>query len=235
LTTVKPAWVLSMAILVGWIVGLLGSAARACPPTSLGIGCGGSITDYLAQNNGYVIYYHFYYELGSSIFVTNSALDAAFNILAVLILDRFTPPPFNLTRYFSIFFASALVGNLFTLLLGSFFASAGASGGIFGLYAAVFSFYWMEDKKIDNTMLVLFLLIFLGSSFLVSNVNFVAHFGGALTGFVAGPLLYYALRKKLEVYAPITSSLFASRVIAGALITLFLLGTVLQFAFLFHF
>lgn len=229
---IRPAWLLACAILIGWVIGAIGS--NVCPSSATGLNCPNAAF-FLAQNNGYVVYDHLYFELGSSIFVTSSFLDAAFNLLAVLILDRFTPPTFNSTRYFAIFFGAALVGNLFSLLFGPTYSSAGASGGIFGLYAAVFSFYWAEDRKIDATMLVLFFLIFVGSSFLdYPYVDYLAHIGGAIIGFVSGPLLFYSLKKDLSSYALSTTSLTRSKLIVLVLISASYLGISIQFWANFH-
>lgn len=222
----RPAWLLASAIFIGWVIGAVGS--NVCPSSATGPDCPNAAL-LLAQNNGLVIYDHLYFQLGSSIFVTSSLLDAAFNLLAVLILDRFTPPTFNTTRYFAIFFGTALVGNLFSLLSGPNYSSAGASGGIFGLYAAVFSFYWAEDRKIDITMLVLFLLIFVGSSFLIPNVDYLAHLGGAITGFICGPLLFNSLKKDLSSYALSTTSLARSKLIVLVLISASYIGIAIQF------
>ncbi|MHB8566275.1 MAG: rhomboid family intramembrane serine protease [Nitrososphaerales archaeon] len=229
---IRPAWVLAIMILAGWVIGAIGTSITVCPPPSAFQHCGPA-TFYLAQNNGYVIYFHFYFQLGSSVFVTNSIEDVAFNALAVLILDRLADPSFNATRYFSIFIASALMGNILTLLEGPYYLSAGASGGIFGLYAAAFSYHWAEEKKIDIPTLGFFLMIFITSSFLFSNVNWLAHVGGSIAGFIAGPLLYYYLRNNLATFGSASQSLPISRLIAGALIAAFFLTVTLQFLFLF--
>ena len=79
------------------------------------------------------------------------------------------------------------MGNILTLLQGPNYASAGASGGIFGVFAALVIFSWLKDKKKDQPSLVLFIIIFLGSSIL-PDVNYIAHIGGAVGGFIAGGL-----------------------------------------------
>jgi len=151
----------------------------------------------MAQNNTIVLYLGQYFQLFTSIFVTDSPLDAAFNAIAVLVIDRLADDTLNKARYFLIFFFTALVGNLFTLLQGpSYPASAGASGGIFGIIAAVFAYSWAKEKRIEISSFVFFLLVFVGSSFLIPDVNWVAHLGGAVGGFICGPILYHNLKEK---------------------------------------
>ena len=229
MVTIRPPWILATLVIAGWIIGAAGSLFVICPP-SLGGFCE-SPTFFLAQYNLLVVNYHQYFELGSSIIVTNSIADAVFNALAILILSRFTDSSiFNSTRYFGIFLGSALLGNVLTLFEGPNSLSAGASGGIFGLYAAVFSFSWAQDKRIEGTTLGLFLIIFVTSS-VVPGVNWVAHVGGSVGGFIMGPLLYRSLRPKLENYGVHAESSLISRAALGFLIFALITGTFVQFLF----
>ncbi len=185
-------------------------------------------SDLLAQFNIYVLILHEYYQLFTSIFVTPSGEDVIFNAIAVLILDAFIDSSFNRTRYFAIFFFSALLGNAMSLLMGPIYLSAGASGGIFGLFAATFAYRWAEEKRIDRSTLFLFVVIFASSSIL-PNVNWMAHVGGSLGGFIAGPLLYYTHKGKLERYESVSDSLFSTRLIVWVLILLMAIGSTVQF------
>jgi rhomboid protease GluP len=166
----------------------------------------------------------------TSILVTDSPLDAGFNAVAVLILDLLTDPVFNRTRYFLIFFATAILGNILTLVQGPVYASAGASGGIFGLIAAVFSYSWAKERRIEVTTLVFFLAIFVASSFLISDVNYVAHLGGAVGGFIAGPLLYQSLKPKQSDFMGITESRKITKETILILILALVIGSIVQFA-----
>lgn len=196
--SIRPAWLLALVILGGWIVGLVGDSFNVCPP-SIQNSCE-TATIYLAQDNGLVVYSHQFYQLFTSTVVTDSPLDAGFNAIAVLILDRLTEDNLNRTRYFLIFFSTAILGNLLTLLQGPNYASAGASGGIFGIFASLVVFSWLKDKKVDQPTLVLFIIIFFGSSIL-PDVNYVAHIGGAVGGFIAGGLLYSVVKPTLMEYS----------------------------------
>ncbi len=177
-----------------------------------------------------MVYGGAYWQLFTSIFITNSYLDAAFNAIAVLVLDFFLPDTFNNTRYFAIFFFAALLGNLLTLVEGPFYASAGASGGIFGVFAAVFAYGWAENNRIDFSTVVLFLALFFGS--LIGNVNWIAHLGGSTGGFISGPLLYYSVRESKTEYGMSTRSSRNSRVVLLLIILFMIVGSAIQFALL---
>jgi rhomboid protease GluP len=214
---------LTAAIVLGFVIGLFGDGVlMGCPTLCV------SATDLLVQTNGYVVYNRAYYQLFTSIFVTDSAIDAAFNAVAVLVLDRLMDRALNKTRYFAIFFFSALFGNLFTLLNGPSYASAGASGGIFGLFAAAFSFSWAENKKIDRDTLIVFLIIFITSSIL-PGVDYLAHIGGALAGFVAGPLLFLALKDRITNFESVSESSAGARFFVALLAAFLVVGSAVQF------
>jgi rhomboid protease GluP len=219
---------LAVLIILGFLIGVAGDHFQVCP---IAIQSCGSATDFLAQDNGIIVYLHQFYQLFTSILVTDSGLDAFFNAIAVLVLDRLTPDDaFNMPRYFLIFFLTALLGNILTLLEGPQYASAGASGGIFGLIAAVFSYSWAKENRIEITTLVFFLVVFIGSSFLEQDVNYVAHLGGAIGGFVAGPLLYRSLRPKLTGdYLEVGKSSKVTSNLTIALILLLVVGSTVQF------
>ena len=223
----RPVWLLAAAIFVGWIAGLIGDAYSVCPPT-IPNSCL-TATEYLAQNNGIVVYLHQYYQLVTSILITDSPVDAWFNIIAVVILDRLTYHNFTKAEYFLVFFLTAILGNLVTLLQGPMYASAGASGGIFGIFAAIISYSWIREKRIEKTTLVFFLIVFLGSSVFVSNVNWVAHLGGALGGFMAGPLMYYLKGRSNDTYELKPRAVTYLDLLTASLILFMTIGSAAQF------
>lgn len=212
--------------MVGWIIGVLGNSVEVCP-SSIPSACA-SATNYLAQNNAIVVYFHQYYQIFTSTLVTNSLLDAGFNAIAVLILDWLTEDVFDKPAYFLVFFLTAILGNLLTLLQGPYYISAGASGGIFGIFAAVISFTWARDKKVDTPTLTLFLIIFFGSSIL-PDVNWVAHVGGALGGFIIGGVLYQIVKPHINEYSRRVNSGFAASLAVFGFILLMTFASIIQF------
>lgn len=225
---IRPAWLLAASILIGWIIGVIGDSFSVCPP-SLSYSCYPA-TYLLAQNNALVIYFHQYYQIFTSILVTDSPLDAGFNAIAVLILDRLTYDTMNKSRYFLVFFLTAILGNLLTLLHGPRYASAGASGGIFGVFATILSYSWAQEKKIDIAALVFFIVVFAGSSILLG-VNWIAHVGGAIGGFILGPALYFIDSKNHPTgYNFSQKSVQFVNVAVAVLLLILLFFSVVQFA-----
>jgi len=227
--TVRPAYLLAAMIILGWVIGVAGDNITVCPLDTCA-----RASFYLYQVNLLVVNYHQFYELFSSNFVTDSLYDAAFNALAVIILDRISDSSqFNTSRYLAIFFFSAAIGNILTLFEGPNYVSAGASGGIFGLYAAIFSFSWAEERKIDNATLGIFLIIFITSILIGEangvSVNYVAHLGGAIGGFISGPLLYMILAPKIQSYSQSTESSKTTKLIVSGILIALTIGTIWQF------
>ena len=228
--TMRPAYLLATLVMLGWIIGVIGDQVVVNPSIQV-FQCvqGPTATCYLAQFNLLVVNYHEYYQLFSSNFITDSIEDAAFNAIALLILDRISDSSqFDTTRYLGVFFFSALIGNLLSLLGGPYLLSAGASGGIFGLYAAIFSFSWAEEKRIEKGTLGIFLIIFIASSIL-PDVNYYAHVGGAIGGFIAGPLLYGMLAPKIQSFSQSTVSSLSTKVLMAAILIALTLATIWQF------
>ena len=222
----RPAWILAILILTGYVIGVLGTLVKICPPTLPGA-CD-SAANLLAQNNALVYSGHQYYELFTSILITYDPLDAAFNAIAVLILVRITEDSLNKSRYFLIFFLTALLGNGFTLVQGPNYGSAGASGGIFGIYAAQITFSWLRDKKVDLPALILFIAIFLSSSIL-PNVNYVAHVGGAIGGFFSAWLLFESVRPTMTEYSITYDSKPSTVLVTSIFLLLMTVASVAQF------
>ena len=224
----RPAWILAGVIMLGYLIGIVGDRVTVCHFSSQPAGCAGA-TSLLSQDNALILRAGTYWQFFTSIFVTSSLLDAGFNALAVLILDRFVESSFNHTRFFAIFFFSALLGNLFSLANPPLYSSAGTSGGIFGLFAATFSFTWAAERKIDKSTLLFFLALFFTSSFVFPNVDYYAHLGGSISGFIAGPLLYELLKGKVSQFESVSSSSVFGRVCTGTLIALISVGSIAQF------
>ncbi len=228
---VRPAWILAGAILVGWIIGVIGDTITVCPHSILSSCHPASdyvATNFLAQNNLLLVYDHQYYQLFSSILITDSPLDAAFNAIAVLVLDFITEDNLNKSRYFIVFVSSALIGNLLTLLNGPYYSSAGASGGIFGIYAALIIFSFLKDKKIDIPPFILFIVIFVGSSVL-PNVNYTAHIGGAIGGSIVGALIYQSVRPTITEYSMAHDSKRSTVLVTLLSILLIIIASSVQF------
>jgi rhomboid protease GluP len=229
---IRPGYIAAAAIVLGYIIGILGQGVSFC---NLGSNPCPNARQLLAQQNS-MVYGNAYWQLFTSIFVVGDQPghfsgfeDAAFNAIAVLVLDFFLPDTFDNARYFAIFFGSAILGNLLTLVEGPLLQSAGASGGIFGVFAAAFAYNWAENKRIDMATLVLFLALFFGSGFLVLNVNWIAHLGGSIGGFISGPILYNSVTQSKTQYGISAHSSQKTKVIVLLAILFMFVGSAIQF------
>jgi rhomboid protease GluP len=222
---IRPGYIAAAAIVAGYIIGVVAEGIKICNNCP-------NAAQLLVQQNGMIYGNAAFWQLFTSIFVVSGSSgfeDAAFNAIAVIVLDFFLPDTFDNTRYFAVFFVSALLGNLLTLVEGPFYSSAGASGGIFGVFAAAFAYNWTENKRIDFATLVLFLALFFGSSFLglSGNVNWIAHLGGSIAGFISGPLLYNSVSHgKGEYGIPAHSSNRAKAIVLLSIVTVYILSAI---------
>lgn len=112
--------------------------------------------------------------------------DVGLNALSLLLLDNFTTAFYGSGEYYGLFFGSGVAGNILGLLNGPAQISFGASGGIFGLVAGLVSFDYAANRRLSGSLVVWFVFIFIYSSFLLPNVDWLAHLGGAVLGLVVG-------------------------------------------------
>jgi membrane associated rhomboid family serine protease len=115
-------------------------------------------------------------------------MDVGFNAIAVIFLDGLTSGVYSARQYYATFLITALAGNILSLAAGPNQASFGASGGIFGLVAGLVTYDYAVNRRLSVQLVVWFLVIFTYSS-ISGNVNWLAHAGGALSGFVIGYIL----------------------------------------------
>jgi len=113
-------------------------------------------------------------------------LDVGLNALSLIWLDRITSEVYSKSQYYATFLVTALFGNILSLTAGPGQVSFGASGGIFGLVAGLVTYDYAVNKQVSPQLVSWFLFIFIYSSFLLGNVNWLAHLGGAVLGFAIG-------------------------------------------------
>ncbi len=143
---------------------------------------------YLIQDN-FLVYQGWVVPLVTSIIVAPVTLlglyDVFFNAIAIIFMDRLLSLTYTRRQYYSVFLATGVFGNILSLVSGPNFASFGASGGIFGLIAGAVTFDYAVGKRVNSSLVIWFVIIFVFSSF-GGNTNWLAHLGGAALGLVAG-------------------------------------------------
>jgi membrane associated rhomboid family serine protease len=137
------------------------------------------------QVNGLVIYYHWFWQLLTSLFVHIDIVHISGNMLFLLIFGLRAEEMFSLPEYLSIYLLSGLTGNLLTLaFLPLNVPSAGASGAIFGLFGATILY---SRRSVGQS--IIGALVYAGFLLLLNageNVNYFAHFGGLAAGLLIG-------------------------------------------------
>ena len=147
---------------------------------------------YLIQVNYLVLKYGFYWQLITSIFVTPSAIDWLFNTIALYFIYWLYRSRAGKIEYM-VFLLAGVIGNIFSLLFyPPLTASAGASGGIFGVFAYYAVTDYLRDKETNEIAIVLLIATFILSDILPLNVDIWAHVGGILTGILLS-LLFFKL------------------------------------------
>jgi rhomboid protease GluP len=163
---------------------------------------GNMIVQY-GQVNELVLYYGYYYQLLTSMFVHANIAHIAGNMLFLLIFGLRSEEMFSLPEYLSIYFLGGLSGNLLSLiLLPLTIPSVGASGAIFALFGATAVYTRRSfSQSIIGALIYAFFLLLLSSG---PGVNIFAHLGGLGTGLLIGYVL--ATRRKPETRYTISYS-----------------------------
>lgn len=142
------------------------------------------------QVNYFVIYYGWYWQLFTSIFVHVSIIHLLGNMFFLLIFGLRAEELFSLKEYLIIYFLSGLAGNLLSLAFGPYsapgipFVSAGASGAIFGVFGACIIYVRRAvGQSIITALMYAFFLFMINIG---PGVNFLAHLGGLAVGLLIG-------------------------------------------------
>jgi rhomboid protease GluP len=129
----------------------------------------------------------YYWQLFSSMFVHANIVHLASNMIFLFIFGLRAEDLFSTAKYYFIYFASGLAGNLLSLLGGPLLLSVGASGAIFGVFGANIIFLRRAvGQPIAVSLMYAFLFFVLTVS---AGTNIFAHFGGLVTGLVLGYFL----------------------------------------------
>jgi membrane associated rhomboid family serine protease len=156
-----------------------------------------------------------YWRLLGSAFLHIGLLHLAGNLLALAIVGPALERVFGWWRFLAIYLVSALGGSVAVYLFGSpFGAVAGASGAIYGLFAA--TLIVVRKLGLDARFMVLAVVLNFAVSF-APGISLLGHLGG----FVTGGLLTLAM-----VYAP-KASRTSLQILAIGVILAVMVSTVL--------
>jgi len=114
-----------------------------------------------------------------------SLVHIAFNMFALYVIGQYLEPMLGRLRFVVLYLISALGGSVGVVLLatvpqGWLTPTVGASGAVFGLFAAVLVLNWRLGRETGGIIALLLINGVLG--FVLPNIAWQAHLGGALTG-----------------------------------------------------
>ncbi len=139
------------------------------------------------QVNGLVLYYGYYYQLLTSMFVHAGIIHLAGNMLFLVIFGLRGEEMFSLPEYLTVYILGGLAGNLLSLVVGPDMISVGASGAIFALFGAVAVYARRSiGQSIIGALIFGFFLLIISSG---ADVNYLAHIGGLVSGVAMGYVL----------------------------------------------
>ncbi len=121
-----------------------------------------------------------------------SLFHLGFNMFALYIIGGYLEPMLGKLRFVLLYLISALGGSagvvvLATVPQGWLTATVGASGAVFGLFAAVLVLNWRLGRETGGIIALLVINGVLG--FVLPNIAWQAHLGGALTGAALAAIL----------------------------------------------
>ncbi|MEM2916807.1 MAG: rhomboid family intramembrane serine protease [Candidatus Bathyarchaeia archaeon] len=128
-----------------------------------------------------------YWQLFTAMFVHLDIVHVVSNLIFLVIFGLRAEELFKNEEYYLIYFSSGLAGNIFTLLMGPWVISAGASGAIFGLFGANIIFLRrVVGGHVGGALLFAFFFLLISVS---KSTNIFAHFGGLICGLILGYVL----------------------------------------------
>ena len=142
-----------------------------------------------------------YYRLLTSMFLQYGPLHLLMNMWALWILGRTLEGVLGPVRFLALYVVSGLGGSVAAYLFTPAASTAGASGAIFGLFAALFVV--MRRLGRDTSSVLPILVINIAISF-APGISLAGHLGGLITGAIVAGALAYAPRKTRNLVVGVT-------------------------------
>ncbi|MDT5006512.1 MAG: hypothetical protein QOJ24_3688 [Mycobacterium sp.] len=138
------------------------------------------------------------YRMITSAFLHNGITHILFNMFALFVVG----PPLEIwlgrLRFIALYLLSALGGSVVIYLFSPLnAATVGASGAVFGLFAA--TFVVAKKVNVDIRWVVIMIVINLVITFTVPSISWQGHLGGLVTGGLVAFAYAYAPRERRTV------------------------------------
>lgn len=135
----------------------------------------------------FILAYGEYYRFVTSIFIHIGIMHLFFNGYALYVFGQEIEKLLGPVKYLSFFLLTGIGGNLTTFIFSFESISAGASGGLFGLFGA---FLYLIHRHKDMVTpqgrreILKLLIINLLITFMVPSISATAHIGGLVIGYL---------------------------------------------------
>lgn len=126
-----------------------------------------------------------YYRLITSAFIHIGIIHLLCNMYILYIIGSQIESFLGKTKYIIVYLASAILGNLLSMLFIGNTVSAGASGAIFGLFGALLYFgyhYRIYLGNVIRSQIIPLIIFNLLLGFVIKGVDIYAHIGGLVGG-----------------------------------------------------
>ncbi|NUT31602.1 MAG: rhomboid family intramembrane serine protease [Hamadaea sp.] len=180
---------------------------------------GGMVGSQTVMNDGVLQYYNVIaegesYRFLTSMFLHSGLLHLALNMWALWVVGRVIEQALGPARFLALYLVSGLGGGLAIYLFTGPYLTVGASGAIFGLFAALFILLRRVGR--DASSLLSIIVINVVFTFVVPGISIAGHLGGLVTGAIAALGLAYAPQKNrtLVQYSILGAMFVAIMVIA---------------------
>ncbi|HEX5598159.1 MAG TPA: rhomboid family intramembrane serine protease [Micromonosporaceae bacterium] len=157
-----------------------------------------------------------YYRLFTAMFLHYGVLHLALNMWALWIIGRTLEGALGPARFLALYLVSGLGGSVAVYYFAPTGLTAGASGAIFGLFAALFVILRRLGR--DTSGVVPILVINLVFTFTVPGISIAGHLGGMAIGAATAAILAYAPRHRRTMVQAVGSGLLVVALIGLAVL-----------------
>lgn len=123
-----------------------------------------------------------WYRIVTSGFLHAGLIHIGFNMFVLYILGPLLEPAIGKARFIALYFTSMVAGSLGVMVMSPHAFTVGASGAIFGLFAAAFVIARGRGLHEVSSQLGFLIVINLVFTFTIPNISIGAHLFGALGG-----------------------------------------------------
>lgn len=121
-----------------------------------------------------------FWRLFTAMFLHYGLIHLLFNMWALWLLGPYLERTLGSARFLALYLIAGIGGNVAAYVFQPFSLTAGASGAIFGLFAALF----VINRRLgrDNSGVITLLVINLLMVFVIPSISLAGHVGGLITG-----------------------------------------------------